>query len=299
MQNKPSLDWNHLKYFLAVARHGGLTPAAQHLGSSPSTVMRHVDAMEAELGITLFLRQQQGYRLTDQGESLLSHMLEAEQAMLALERHGSQLAQRDQAMGTIRLATAETLGSTLVAPNLHRFFQQYPLVQVELIIGRQLSDLSRREADLALRSMNPEHWDWYQDYVLQEVGLLSYRLYGTPERCEQARREGWQRTPLIGWDEAWLKDARGHWLTRFPTESTVFRCNSLQGQFAAACNGIGLVLLPDFLGKQDARLQAVEEGEIYQRQLMLVWHRDLRASQRVLAMRDFLVKLLREYIPQA
>ena len=85
-----TLDWNDLRYFLAVARAGGLTPAATALGTSASTVSRHIDAMEARLGVRLFLRQQRGYQLTDQGGELFAHVAEVERAMQAVERRSGE-----------------------------------------------------------------------------------------------------------------------------------------------------------------------------------------------------------------
>ena len=112
------LDWNNLKYFLAVARTGGLTPAAVQLKTSASTVSRHIDAMEATLDMRLFLRQQRGYLLTDEGSSILEQVIEVERAMQSVERQGAAVA---EIAGEVKLATLESIAHYLLMPDLPAF----------------------------------------------------------------------------------------------------------------------------------------------------------------------------------
>jgi DNA-binding transcriptional LysR family regulator len=119
------IDWNDLKYFLATARHGGLTGAAAVMRTSPSTVLRHVAALEEGLQVTLFLRQQAGYLLTDDGSALLQHVEQVEQAVMATERLGLASKEQDIA-GQVRLTTTEILAFHLIVPHLHLFRARHP-----------------------------------------------------------------------------------------------------------------------------------------------------------------------------
>lgn len=296
MKNNTSLDWNDLKYFLAVARGGGLTPAAAELRSSPSTVSRHIDAMEARLGARLFLRQQRGYQLTDQGSTLFEHVAEVERAMQAVERNGGLLGSADEVVGVIRLATTEMLANYLIAPHLGAFARQHPRVQVELIASRNLADLSRREADLALRIAPVQGRSHNPDYIAHRLSELPFALYCTADLLLQAEEGDWRKLPYVTWDGAHA--AHGQWLeTQFTGREPLLRSNSLQVQYVAARCGLGIALLPCFIADADAVLQRLNVEETpAERHLWLVYHRDLKSSRRVAVMRDFVQELVQRYV---
>lgn len=292
------LDWNDLKFFLAVARAGGLTAAAQELGTSPSTVSRHIEALEQRLGVTLFLRQQTGYLLTDQGKEMLEPIGTVEQSMLTVERRGDSVQQEERISGRVRLATSEGLATFLVAPHLMRFWQRYPLVQVELISGAALVDLGRREADLALRFVNPSEHSASQDYIAMHLGAIHFNPYcarslvgDNPVDLAQLV----EQLDYISWDDDWTSLPMANWIARqFHDKKPILTSNSLIVHYQAVRSGAGLALLPDYIGLQDPLLYKVPLPEhlIPKRDLWLVYHRDLKASQRVIVMRDFLKELV-------
>jgi DNA-binding transcriptional LysR family regulator len=115
------LDWNDLKFFLAVARTGSLTAAAQWLEASPSTVSRHIDTLEQRLGVTLFLRNQTGYVLSDQGQDMLEPVTAIEESMLSVARRSDGADPKSALRGTVRLATSDGLATFLVTRNLKEF----------------------------------------------------------------------------------------------------------------------------------------------------------------------------------
>ncbi len=284
----PNLDWNNLKYFLAVARMGGLTPAANSLHTSASTVSRHIDAMEAALGVRLFLRQQRGYLLTDTGSTLLEHVAEVERAMQTVERQG---AATDDITGEVKLATFESIAHYLLVPHLPAFTARHPQLRVELLVNRNLADLSRREADLALRIADPRQRDHAPDYIAHFVGTFRFELYCTRQALEQAG--DWRQLPHISWDTAWVKLPMVDWLrTLFPEQTPVLRCNTMQAHYLAARHGLGAALLPCFMGDNDDQLLRLDTSLLQtQQELWLLYHRDLKASRRVLAMRDFVEEI--------
>ncbi|WP_432722611.1 LysR family transcriptional regulator [Jeongeupia wiesaeckerbachi] len=293
-----NLDWNDLKFFLAVARGGGLTPAAQALGTSASTVSRHVDALEARLGVRLFMRQQRGYLLTDEGSALFGQVAEVERATQAVERNRGRL-DGGEVSGLIKIATSETLGNHLLAPNLAGFAASHPRAQVELLVSRHLADLNRREADLALRMMEPDSAIAGTDYIAHPLGKVRFGLYATAALL--AAHPDWRTMPYVTWDESWGHYSMGSWLiAQLGGRDPVLRTNNLQAQYAAARAGLGLVLLPRFHGDADPLLQAIADAPAPAgRDLWVVYHRDLKASRRVQAMRRYIETLVARLIDPA
>lgn len=283
------MDWNDLRHFLAVARGGGLSPAALQLGVSPATVSRRIDAFEQALGLTLFLRRQTGYLLTDEGERMLASALPVEQALLGFERQGQSAGEAGQWSGSIRVATADMLASHLITPGLGEFLAQYPGLRVELLTGVGQVDLSRRDADIALRVMAPSK-DEEGDYVAHAVGRLPYAPYVAPALAAEA---DWRALPHVSWDPARSHLPMAKWsAAAFGGRPPVLVSNSLHVQHMAACQGLGVSVLPMLVGECDARLVRIAlETPIPARELWLMYHRDLRGSRRVMAMRDFLAGL--------
>jgi len=288
-------DWNDLKYFLAVARAGGLTPAASALRTSASTVSRHIDGMEARLGVRLFLRQQRGYLLTDQGSALFAHVAEVERAMKAVERNSGAVG---EIAGTIKLAASESLSNYLVVPYLVEFARRYPQVSVQMVVSSNSADLSRREADLALRLVNPQQREHAPDYIAHYLGMVGFGLYCTPAALAQV--SDWRELDYVSWDEGLVRMPVREWLaTLFPGKQPVLRTNTLHTQYVAALSGMGAIMLPCFAGDADAGLQRLDTAELEtERELWLLYHRDLKGSQRVLAMRDFLQELVGRLVPE-
>lgn len=278
-----AFDWNELKFFLAAARGGGLSGAAATLGTSASTVSRHIDALERRIGRILFLRQQSGYALTDDGSELLAHVEQVEQAM-AVAEHTARRPAQQEVSGVVRLATTEMLAQYLVAPKLPALRTLHPALRVELDIALGSVNLSRREADLALRMAAPD--DGAADYIAKRIGKLDFGLY----QAAGAAHEG---DGYISWEGAWdglpmaasLRAAYGG-------KAPVLSCNSLPTQIAAARAGVGAAMLPCFIGDAEPALQRIERQAVpVSRDLWVVYHRDLKASQRVQAMAAFLAEI--------
>ena len=296
-----AFDWNDLKFFLAVARHGGLSGAASALGTSASTVSRHIGALEERLGATLFLRQQTGYLLTDDGSELLTHIEQIERTMMAAERKGPLSAQQ-QVSGQVRIALTEMMAVHLIVPHLPAFHQRYPQLQVELNIAMARANLSRREADLALRIVAPDPDDGAGDYIASRVGKMQFGLYCktgllAPEVAE-SQDEAWQALDYVSWDDSWSDLPTAKWLhAAFRGKRPVLTCNSLQTQYAAVQAGLGIGMLPCFVGDRDSAIQRIGGSRLLlSRDLWLVYHRDLKASQRVIAMRDFVTELVKTHL---
>ena len=286
-------DWNDLRSFLPIARHGSLLGAARTLGVNHSTVFRRLNALEARLGVRLFDRSPRGYALTVAGEHMLASAERVEDEILGLERR--LLGGDVRLAGTLRVTTTDTLVHGLLGPHLHAFQAAYPAIELELITGNALFDLSRREADVALRpSRHPG-----DAMVGRKLAAIAVALYGARDYLAERGRPR-SEAELAGHALITGDASLGHlpatrWLARHVAPgATVLRCNSWLSQCAAARAGLGLAALPCFLGDRAPELvrvlppQPALAGELW-----LLTHPDLRRTARVRAFLETLARGIR------
>lgn len=269
------VDWNDIQFFLAVARTGGLTPAAAKLGTSASTVSRRVAALEAALGTPLFLRFPDGYRLSDDGRDWLPHAEAKEAAALGMS---GRAAFNPGVSGSVRLATAENLATQLIAPHLPAFLLRHPNLHLDILTGARVVDLGRHEADVALRLTRPDRGD----LTIRRVGRMACAVY----RARDSDPAG-----FVGWVKAWshLPAARALGAMQAPV---ILTSDSLAVHQALATTGVARAILPCFLGDADPNL--VREGDAPQadQDLWLAFRSDLSGSARVRAVIMFLVDVV-------
>ena len=279
-------DWNEPRLVLAVTRAGSLTGAAKLLGIDHSTAFRRLNALEARLGVRLFERLPTGtYLPTEAGERMAAAAGRMEDEVLAVDRD---ISGRDQRLsGRLRVTSSETLAQRVLTRHLAAFRRVHPGIVVELCIDNRVLSLSRREADIALRPIRPvesEHWG-------RKLADVAWTLYGSPAYLEatDGRLSGHGELAshaLIGWEETAAGIQAAEWLGHAaPASAFVYRTNSLVNQFAAARAGIGLALLPCYLGDGDPELiRALPEpvaelaGELW-----IITHADLKGTARVRA----------------
>jgi DNA-binding transcriptional LysR family regulator len=284
-------DWNDLRDFLAVAREGGLSKAALSLGSSAATVSRHIAALERSLQVRLFVRLSTGYLLTDAGSALYERVAEVERSTLAVARGGHAAADGDQVSGLVRLATADSLGATVLTPQLHALRQRHPELRVELLLGHAPVDLARREADLALRLLDPDTHDLQPDHVMHRVGRVPFDLYATRALIGRTplHKVDWRALDHVSWDGSWRHKTPAQWLYAQYERPPVFTSNSMAAQMAYVRAGHAVGVLPRYLARTDPSLLRLPVSpEPPARELWLICHRDLRSSPRVRAVRQFL-----------
>jgi DNA-binding transcriptional LysR family regulator len=285
------LDWNDLRYFLAIARAGTLAGAAQALGVNHSTVFRRLNAFEARLGVRLFERLPAGYVPTPEGEEIRRHAEAVDDSVNALARS---VAGRDYRLsGRIRLTTAASLASDYVAGYLVKFRDSYPDITVEVATGDHDFDLTRREADVALRATQspPEflvgrklmELPWYVC-----AGRESLARHGTP-----ASMADLARFPLIGADDGFLRLPPFAWLRRtFPDRQFAARASDLGTMRALTLAGMGIAVLPGDQYCEDlVHLFPLEPP--FTGQLWLLTHPDLRRVARIKAFMDFIADAVR------
>mgnify|MGYP001249952359 CR=1 FL=1 len=283
-------DWNDLRLVLAVTRAGSLTGAARDLGIDHSTAFRRLKAIEARLSVRLFERLPGGhYAATDAGARIAAGAERMEDEALALDRD---LTGRDRRLsGRLRVTSSETLAYSHLTRHLAGFREAHPGIRVELIVDNRILSLSRREADIALRPVRPKEGDLWG----RKLCGISWALYAAPSYL--ARSGGplaaigdMAGRDLIGWEEKAAGIRAADWLAgAAPDAAFVYRSSSLVNQLVAARAGMGLALLPAYLGDCEPGVVRALPGSIpdLAGELWIVTHADLRATARVRAFFDF------------
>src|SRR6478609_9570878 len=151
--NSTEPGWEHYRSFLAVYREGSLSGAARALGLTQPTVGRHLDALETALGTSLFTRSQNGLRPSTGAAALVPHVEAMASAAAALGRAASGEALEER--GAVRVTASEMVGIEVLPPALAGFREAHPLIDVELVLSNRTADLSRRDADIAIRMVKP------------------------------------------------------------------------------------------------------------------------------------------------
>jgi len=276
----PGIEVADLPLILALTRERTLARAAERLDVDLSTVFRRLNALEARLRVRLFDRSARGYQLTEAGQRAASAAERVETELHALDR---EITGRDQQLsGVLRITASETL-SYAVLPRLFAVFRAaHPRIQLVLSIDNRMLDLSRREADVALRVQRPA------DPALfgRRLTAIAWAFYGPADGRGSLRREGrafnFAKHAVIGWDEPALVIA-SEWVARHvPADRITFRSNSLINQLQGVSAGIGIALLPCYLADQDPGVRRIS-GVLpdLTSELWIVTHQDLKHTARI------------------
>jgi DNA-binding transcriptional LysR family regulator len=287
------LDWGHLKFFLETVRAGSVSSAARRLGVDRNTVARRISALESELGLPLFERGPQGWIRTAAGEELAGLASRVEDDVLALARHADA---RDPALsGTVRLTTASHIAALLLVPAVPRLRLSHPGLVLEIAADQRTFDLSRREADLALRMGRPRD----AGLVTRKLSDVAYRLYASRGYLAgRSPRVDLAVDLFLGFDDSLSGAPQERWLARVaPARRVVFRCNSTASLLAAARLGIGVAVLPRFVADRDPELVELSGPEPVNHELWLLVHGDLRRTPRVRAVLSWVDELIRDARP--
>ena len=278
------LAWDDLQYVLAVGRAGSLSGAARELRVNHSTVFRRVGMIEEQLGVRLFDRHRDGYVATAAGEAVIGLAGKLDDDILGLER---KLAGEDlRPSGTVRVTTTDTLIDTLV-PLFGAFQKLYPEICLELVTGNQFLNLSRRDADVALRpSMEPP-----ETLHGRRISAIAFAPYGSKSYLAAVGGGGVERTHRwVGLDDtlshlsvhAWLRD-------RVPAEQIGFKANSFVAAKSAALAGMGLALLPCYMADHTSELERIGDPiPALATDFWLLVHEDIRRTARVRAFIEFI-----------
>ena len=282
------MDWDDLRFALAVADAGGLSAAGRALRVDPATIGRRLDGLEASLKCKLFHRRRQGLVPTPAGAKLILHARRIEGEVQALS---FEMSAEDRGLaGTVVITTTEPIAAGFVAPALPAFEAKHPGIAVEVKTDIRTLDLGRREADIALRLARPTQGDLRG----RKLGQVGYALYASRDYLDRrgAPAPGFAGQLLIDWPVDYTVIPQVPWLRRVATAATVvLRSNSAMTRRAAATSGAGIALLPCILADLDPVLVRIESEAPPKQDLWLVTHHDLARVPRIRATLEFLAAL--------
>ena len=294
------LDWNDLRYFLAVARDGSTLAAARALRVSQTTVARRVAALEEALGIHLFEKRQAGYALTPTGQELLSRAEQVEAALSGFSEAAA--AQSRNVSGTVKITTEEVYAITLLAPILTELHQLHPDIVIDLDTSQTVRDLGAGEADISLRSTKGQ--TQAAGLVGRQLCIDNWALYcsrdyasrnGVPRNRAQLKKH-----PFIGGGGGNLWIHYQAWLQSLGLEQQVAMHHATSGGLLSGVrSGFGIAVLPCVVADGDPDLiQCLPPNPDHERVLWLFTHERVRHVPRVRTVVDFLYERFSRHVRQ-
>jgi DNA-binding transcriptional LysR family regulator len=283
-----TFDWDDLRVVLAVAREGSLSGAARHLRITHSTVFRRLAVIEQTLGVRFFERFRDGYVATPAGEAaaLLAERLADEITELERQLSGQDM----RPSGTVRIATADTIWP-LVCRHVAEFRARHPEIVPEFTITNAMANLTRREADIAIRPVPdpPEH------LVARRIAGIAHAFYASPDYLARHKAPKFGCQDWIELEDTVAPTVIGRWLREHVRpRKVVLTVDALMALRDAAHVGLGLAVLPCYLGDSDDGLRRVDvtPPDLPRSALWLLTHNDLRHTARVRAAMDFFAAAL-------
>jgi DNA-binding transcriptional LysR family regulator len=288
------VDWNDLRYLLAVHHAGSLAGAAKSLKVAKATVSRRLAALEEALGTSLVERRPNGLCLTKAGREVVTAAEGVDAALGTLE---GRLAEATAARpsGTVRLTAPHWLAARILIPALPELAKRYPELDVQLVGTNQILNLAQREADLAVRNVRPSHQSLAYRKII-ELGGSAYASHLYLERRGHPR----SADDLAGHDVLVYEGLGGmpgfEWL-RDPARGgrIAFSANDPEALVGAATAGLGICAVPCLLGDAESALERVQALGFSRCDLLLVSHEETRKTPRVTVVADFVVELFGEH----
>ncbi|WP_372781015.1 LysR family transcriptional regulator [Phenylobacterium sp.] len=288
-------DWDLFQSLHAVLEAGTLSAAARLRGLTQPTLGRHIESLEQRLGSPLFLRSPRGLQPTDLALELKPHLHDMAAAASAAVRDASGAA--DSLTGSIRITASEMVGAEVLPPMLTAFRRQHPGIIIELMMSNIVDDLSRREADIAVRMAPPTQ----SALVAKKVGEVQLGFYATEDYLEHHGRPGCVEDldghTIIGFDgpARSIKDLAGINL-EVSRESFDFRSDSDLAQLAFLRAGYGIGVCQPTIARRNGLVRVMPNVVVFNLGVWIVMHENLRASRRMRLMFDHLVEGTTAYI---
>jgi DNA-binding transcriptional LysR family regulator len=287
--------WDDLRHFLAFARAGSMQAAAKALGVNQSTVQRRIAELEERVGRRLVERHLGSYRLTELGEELRPAAEGVEAAVAAFERH---LAACDKGLtGTIRVTCGSILAERLRrTPLIDAFHTRHPGLRVELVISDRFLDLSKGEADIAIRLGEPQD----EALVGRKIAEAPWAVYASRAYVERHGRpdrpEDIERHFVVTCGDSIAHYPGARWLRSVAPNATIAaRSDSWPGLVLAVKSGAGLAALLTFQGDSESELVRVIDNIDLVTPYYLLMHRDMQQTPRVRAFADFVASEIKSF----
>jgi DNA-binding transcriptional LysR family regulator len=273
-------DWSLYRSFLAVLREGSLSAAARALGLTQPTIARHIDALEAAVGFELFTRSQQGLAATDGALELKPYAESLAATTAALLRTAS--GQGLTVKGTVRVSASEMIGAEVLPPILAQLRQDHPALEIELLLSNTIDNLLRRDADVAVRMVEPVQ----EALVVRRLGSVTLGLHAHRRYLARAGMPGdlqsLQAHSLIGFDRetpairSMCAQVPGFRSIRFAlrTDSDIAQLMAIKAGFGIGICQVALALRDPELERVLADTFAIRLG------VWLAMHENLRSTPR-------------------
>jgi DNA-binding transcriptional LysR family regulator len=274
-----------LELLLALGRGRTLACAAERLKVDASTVFRSIRRIERAMGEQLFARGRQGYLPTELGRELIAHAEQIESHLHSAREAATRSA--GEPSGVLRITTTDTILHGLLLPVLGRFADAYPGIDLELIAANAIANLSRRDADVAIRATRnpPEH------LVGTRLGTLQAAVFASHALCERSGSASvLENADWVALDESLADHPSSRWRRRhYPKRVPRYHCNSVLSVAGAIVNGLGIGVVPLFLLKDHPQTRIVAGPlEELESELWILAHPDVRHLQRVKLLFEFL-----------
>lgn len=281
-------NWNHLESFLVLSRNGKLTIASKKLNIEPTTISRRILRLEQDLQTKLFVRNNNGYILTDSGHKLMSIAERIESETISISENFS--SQNLNISGIVRIAMPEGLGLNFFSQYLNEFYKSHPEICIELIADTRSRNLLTKEIDVSINLSRPKTgklvaWK-LTDYHLRLYASLEYINASKPINSSKDLVEH----KFISYIDDLIDYPELKYLNDLENNiKIIFKSNSLKAQLNAVTKGIGISLLHCFIARKKENLKILLKDEIkIKREYWVVVHEDLIKLKRVRAVVDFL-----------
>lgn len=283
------LNWDDLKFFLAVCRAGSVRAAASQLGVNHTTVSRRINSFEKELGQRLFERSSKGYVKTKLAEEIYNEASYLEERLSSVER--KVVGQDDVLSGEIRVTLPDLLGIDLLMPGIAEFVKKYPKIEIDMVDSVKELNLANREADVAFRIVKapPEYLIGRKLAVIHRACYISKRFAKQMLDPEWLAQQNW-----IGWTDKARKPV-GLLAKAYPKFESKHKISNGSLQKEACRNGMGISILPCFKGDLDEQLVRippyVAEAKF---DLWILSHPDMRKNKKI----QTFVRFMTEYVTE-
>jgi len=286
-------NWDDMRFFLAVCRTYSFVAAATRLHVTHSTVSRRISALEASLETQLFLRTEQGCRLTPAGEALLPYAEQLETTVMNLEEQVS--GKNSQLSGTIRIGAPDGLGNCFLATRLGEFQKWHPHLEIELIAVPMYYSLTKREIDILITITKPTSGNIIARKITDyRLGLFAAEKY-LESHPKISRQEDLAGHETVDYIEDLLYDENLKFLAEFaPANKARFRSSTVVGQMNAVSAGAGIGVVPYFMAQTEPTLIPILPELYTERWFWLQVNPDSRQMARVRATIDFIVSQIEE-----
>jgi len=275
-----------MRLFLAVARTGSISGAARRLDVQHSTISRRLRKLEEKLGARLIERTKQGYELTPAGENVQQTADKMEIEMLRMD--SAVLGKDADLAGPLTVSAINNMASTVLMPVFAQFSRSYPQVDLRVVVSNIDSNLSKREADVAIRLTNTPT----DTLIGKRLVTVASTIYGSREYLQQLRETAtepkWIGVTCCGFHKSWTRQACGDQSPNFISDDTLLTRSAIE-------QGLGISYLPCFMGDMTPGLERYREPDpAHNLGLWILLHPDLKRTARVLSFRHYMDKSINE-----